>query len=270
MGSPRTAYSRGLENRRRERLFDQRPSNLASRHARGLGCHWLSSVSEVDSGGRRRTWANVCGRPANGFEDRGAMVRGCPSTSAQVRLLRAAGHDRPPSSAVIRRLGSHLGCREARTARAPTCLPSPDPALSSCAIRWWEIPKTRPASRTVRCARWTRSAATAALTVTASACKTSASPRTFRARPTFFWRSRGRTGSTLISNESAGTSKKRAIASRTTASTFSRRRACVLTPFSSGTLIAHQSPTRWHRAVYVFIFIFIFSTILDLTPLQPL
>ena len=54
-----------------------------------------------------------------------------------------------------------------------------------------------------------------------------------------------------LKNESAEMLRKRAIASRTMASAFSSRRACVLTPFSSGTLIAHQSPTRWQRAVAV-------------------
>jgi hypothetical protein len=51
-------------------------------------------------------------RPANGFEDRGTSVRGCSSTSPQVRLLGAAVHDRPPSSAVMRGHGCHLGCQD--------------------------------------------------------------------------------------------------------------------------------------------------------------
>src|SRR5712692_7350371 len=50
-------------------------------------------------------------RPADGFEDRGASVHNRPLASALVQPSTSAIPDRPPSSAVIRRLGCLLGCQ---------------------------------------------------------------------------------------------------------------------------------------------------------------
>jgi hypothetical protein len=82
-----------------------------------LGCHLTATCSESE---RRWTKVNLGERlrtPADGFEDRGANVHHRPSTSAQVRLITTAVHDRPPSSAVIRGLGCHLGCQRAQQAQ---------------------------------------------------------------------------------------------------------------------------------------------------------
>src|ERR1035437_7605319 len=54
---------------------------------------------------------DVHGRPADGFEDRGADVRVRPPTSAHVRTPTAKVHVRSPSSADVRGLGCLLGCQ---------------------------------------------------------------------------------------------------------------------------------------------------------------
>jgi len=74
---------------------------------------WLSLAVIACGDGRWRTKVNLGERPrttSHGFEDRGAGVRSRPSTSAEVRLLKAEVHDCSPSSAVIRGLGCLLGC----------------------------------------------------------------------------------------------------------------------------------------------------------------
>jgi len=58
-----------------------------------------------------RTWANVYGSPANGFEDRGANVQARPQTFAPVHAQALAFHDRSRWSVTVRRLGCLLGCQ---------------------------------------------------------------------------------------------------------------------------------------------------------------
>src|SRR5712692_5769494 len=78
-----------------------------------LSAPWLSLAVTRRSGGRGRMAANSDGRlqtTANGFEDRGAGVRGRPSASAQIELESCRFRQRPRLSAVVRRLGcQYLG-----------------------------------------------------------------------------------------------------------------------------------------------------------------
>jgi hypothetical protein len=101
------------ENRQRGPLLQQ--AGVDRGHGSGGSeLVWLSLAVTRNRSDRPWTKVNLAGRlwtPANGFEDRGANVRGRPLETAIVRSSEAAIRDRPPSSAVIRRLGCLLGCQ---------------------------------------------------------------------------------------------------------------------------------------------------------------
>src|SRR5712691_467949 len=54
-------------------------------------------------------------RPANGFEDRGAAIHLGPWKSGEVRSRAFRFQDRPPVSALVRRVGCLLGCQPTHT-----------------------------------------------------------------------------------------------------------------------------------------------------------